>query len=81
MTAMVSQNWGLKYKSTGLNWTLFAVTGLQQKRIACNTSQPGIGTSFGSHESVMNPLDTLRHQRFSGVAKPPGRKADSSLLA
>lgn len=29
---------------------------------------------LGSHENVKHPLDTLRHQRSSGAAKPPGRK-------
>lgn len=36
---------------------------------------------IGNHGSVMNPLDALRHQRSSGVAKPPERQADSSPLA
>ena len=69
-------------KPTGLNWTPGAVTDLQIKRIARNASQPrDWRRRFGSHGSVMNPLDALRHQRSSGAAKPPGRQAASSPLA
>lgn len=34
-------------------------------------------------KAVIQPLDTKRHQRFSGAAKPPGRKqytADRLIL-
>jgi len=33
---------------------------------------------IGSHANVKHPLDTQRHQRSSGAAKPPGRQADLS---
>ena len=35
----------------------------------------------GNHGSVIDPLDTVRHQRFSGAVKPPGRQAASSPFA
>ncbi|MCL2886329.1 MAG: hemagglutinin repeat-containing protein, partial [Betaproteobacteria bacterium] len=46
-----------------------------------NVSQPGIGTGVPIATYVMNPLEVLRHQRFSGTAKPPGRAAVSPRLA
>jgi hypothetical protein len=44
----VSQNWGLEFEPTGLNWTPGAVTDLQDERIARNASQPGIGADVSA---------------------------------
>ena len=56
-----------------LNGTPVAVT-RAVTRIACNVSQPGIGAEPRQPRVCDTPLDTKRHQRSSGAAKPPGRR-------
>jgi len=61
---------------------LVAVANLQQTRIARNVSQQGIGAKTpAATRSVMNLLDTVRHQRSSGAAKPLWRQTASSPRA
>ena len=60
-------------RAKSLNGMPFAVT-RAVRRIACDVSQQAVGAGEPVATSLCNPLDTERHQRFSGAAKPPGRR-------
>ncbi len=73
---------GLEQQPFGLNGML-----VRRHRFAVHADRPQREPArdwrreTGNHGSVINPLDALRHQRFSGVAKPPGREVASSPFA
>ena len=60
-----------------LNGMPFAVT-RAVRRIACDVSQKGVGAVKPAAMKLCNPLDTKRHQRSSGAAKPPGRRQNTA---
>ena len=85
----MSNDGGRQARTLGLERQPFKLNGMpcRRHRFAVKADRPqrepprDWRLNFGSHGSVMNPLDALLYQRSSGAAKPPGRKADSSPLA
>ncbi len=74
--------WGLERQPIGLNGML-----CRRHRFAVEADRPqreparDWSRNTGNHGSVINPLDTVRHQRFSGAAKAARAKAVASPLA
>jgi hypothetical protein len=80
--ARKARNWGLEQQPFGLNGIpcrrhRFAVEADRPQREPAKDWR----RNTGSHGSVIDPLDTVRHQRFSGAAEAARAEAAATPLA